>query len=94
MEYPVVDEAFTYVVETIITKCYPGAETTTALLNWLAETFALTVERHGKCYKFEESDIFLYEESDTEYYLSFLNEMAEVSDYSESVRYEDRKSIN
>jgi hypothetical protein len=52
MEYPVVDEAFIYVMEAIITKCYTGTQTTHALLSWLAETFSLTVEKHGKCYKF------------------------------------------
>lgn len=28
MEYPVVDEAYTYVLETIISKCYSGSMTT------------------------------------------------------------------
>jgi len=52
MEYPVVDEAFSYVIETLISKCYTGEFVTNTLLNWLGETFSLTVERHGKCYKF------------------------------------------
>jgi hypothetical protein len=61
MEYPVVDEAFSYALETLIAKCYTGGSSTNSLLDWLGETFSLTIERHGKCYKFEESDIFLYE---------------------------------
>lgn len=42
----------------------------------------VTVQQYGNCYKFEESDIFLYEHTRNEYYIAFLNEMAQMSDIS------------
>jgi hypothetical protein len=63
------------------------------LLEWLSKTFQVGVERHGKCYRFEESDVFVYEEGPDEFYISYLNEMAEVSDHSESTyRFDGRRS--
>lgn len=35
MEYPIVDEALTYAMEGIISRCYSEEISTTALLNWL-----------------------------------------------------------
>ena len=36
MEYPVVDEAFSYVIDTLISKFYTGPTNTTSLLEWLS----------------------------------------------------------
>jgi hypothetical protein len=94
MEYPVVEEALTRTVEALVSRCYDGPlpAPSDKLLEWLSEQFATTVERHGRCYHFEESDVFLYEQSPEEYYISYLNEMAEVSDYSESTHRIDPRS--
>lgn len=39
--------------------------------------------------------MFLYEDNHQEYYIAFLNEMAEMSDYSDTThRVDDRRSLN
>lgn len=62
------------------------------MLYTLAEMFQVTINQIGQCYRIEESDIFLYEENPDEYYVTFMNEMAEVSDYSSSRNRDERIS--
>lgn len=43
------------------------------MLGWLADLFQENVVAFNRCYKFEESDIFLYREGENDYYVAFLN---------------------
>jgi hypothetical protein len=60
---------------------------------WLSEIFQVVLVPYNKCYKFEESDIYIYQETIDDVYIAYVNEMAEVSDYSSSThRIEEAKS--
>lgn len=60
MTYPIIEEALVRILGLLIINECPLEQTSEDLLEWLCNKFHITMHRYGMCYKFEESDIFLY----------------------------------
>lgn len=100
-QFPIIDEAFITVLELIIDRQHTSGHTTpknsntftvNELLAELSGLFSISYEIYENCFSFTDSDVFIYAEDETDIYLAYLSEMAEVESLVEESSVVDQHS--